>query len=362
MIQYVKYSSDMEKIPANELETIDQIGTMMLDLAEKVREKHGVAMKGTHAKSVGLAKAELTVLASLPPELAQGLFAHVGTYEALVRYAPGPPEKLSDKASGQRGMSVKILGVRGPHLAESSETTTQDFVLAVDPAFTSGNAKQFLQSFGRTAAHAPEFSEKTIIGASRVARVMEGALEAVGLESANLKFVGRPPRHPVSDPYYSQAPMRYGQFVAKLAAFPTAATLALVGKREVDTEDDEVFRHVTEEYFKRAEAVYAIKVQLCTDEKAMPIEDASVVWPEESSPYRTVAMLRIPMQHSFSEARRAYFEDNLSFNPVHSLEQHRPLGSIMRARMAVYKKVQEFRQASNGTPPAEPASLAVVPD
>ena len=48
--------------------------------------------------------------------------------------------------------------------------------------------------------------------------------------------------------------------------------------------------------------------------------------------------------------------------PVHALNAHRPLGSIMRARMAVYKQTAAFREASNGTTRSEPRSFANVPD
>lgn len=63
----------------------------------------------------------------------------------------------------------------------------------------------------------------------------------------------------------------------------------------------------------------------------MPVEDASVPWPEELSPHQTVAVLHLPAQDPYSGARRRYADDVLSFNPWHALEAHRPLGSIMRS-------------------------------
>ena len=37
-----------------------------------------------------------------------------------------------------------------------------------------------------------------------------------------LDFFGHEPLHPLAEPYYSQAALRYGDHVAKLAAFPAS--------------------------------------------------------------------------------------------------------------------------------------------
>ena len=360
----VRYHPGLEQPLQDEPETIDKLGRMMLTMAQTVREKHGgQAMRATHAKATGLLKGELVVADDLPTELAQGMFAHPGRYDALVRYSQGPSNPVSDQASGQRGMSIKVLGIDGPHVAGSPETTTQDWVLAPDPAFINANAETFLTNFRIGASNTPHLPEAIIIGASYAARGAEAALEAVGLENGTLKLLGRPPLHPVSHPYYSQTPSRYGDYVAKVAAYPTEQTLAAIGEPKVDTNlDDDAFRHAMTGFFARYRAEFDIRVQLCTNLDTMPIEDASVKWPEEQSPYRTVARLSLPMQDAFSEERRQYFEQRLSFNPIHALEEHRPLGGVQRARMKVYLQTQDFRQRTNGVNPAEPGSHADVPD
>ena len=52
---------------------------------------------------------------------------------------------------------------------------------------------------------------------SATSRATNAALNAVGLNSANLDFFGHPPFHPLAEAYYTQAPLRYGNYVAKLA-------------------------------------------------------------------------------------------------------------------------------------------------
>ena len=359
----VRYRADVEQMLRDEAKTIEKIGTMMTKMAETVREKRGKAMRATHAKATGLLKGELVVADKLPAELAQGMFSHPGRYDALIRYSQGPSNPVSDQASGQRGMSIKVLGVKGLHVAGSPETTTQDWVLAPDPAFINATAATFLTNFRIGASNTPQLPEAVIIGASYAARGVEAALEAVGLENGTLKLLGRPPLHPASHPYYSQTPVRYGDYIAKVAAFPTEQTLAAIGEAKIDTsEDDNAFRDAMKAFFARNNAEFDIRVQLCTDLDAMPVEDASVQWPEAQSPYRTVARLTMPMQDVFSDARKQYMEERLAFNPIHALEEHRALGSVQRARMKVYLQTQAYRQQMNGVTPAEPQSSAEVPD
>ena len=75
----------------------------------------------------------------------------------------------------------------------------------------------------------------------------------------------------------------------------------------------------------------------------------------------TVATLRLPAQDAGSPARRRFFDDVLSFSPAHALAAHRPLGSVMRARLEVYQALSDFRHKANGAPHAEPAGPADIP-
>ena len=116
------------------------------------------------------------------------------------------------------------------------------------------------------------------------------------------------------------------------------------------------------EFFRSNPAEFEVRVQLCTDLDAMPVEDASAEWPEDRSPYQPVARLVLPPQDAWSPARQASVDDGLSFAPSHSLAAHRPLGSIMRARMKAYAVLGSARRRENGNPVREPRSISEVPD
>ena len=359
----VRYDPSVEKIQPNERENLGELSRIFRDVQENVLGKEGQARHATHAKATALLKGTLEVPDDLAPELAQGLFARPGRYDALVRFSQGPSEDISDKASGQRGLSIKVLGVEGAHVAGSRETTTQDWVFGVhDAAFTDGTVQAFLRTFKPAGARSTFVPEGVIVAGSRVARAAEAALETVGLGAAHLRFFGKPPTHPASDTYFSQAPVRYGDYIAQLSAAPSAETLAAIGDPSIDPKDDDIFRQVMVGYFAEHDAVFDLRAQLCTDLETMPIEDAAVAWPEEESPHRTVARLILPRQDAYTAGRQRFFDDRLAFNPIHALNEHRPLGSIMRARMEVYMHTQDFRQRANHAAPAEPRSHAEVPD
>lgn len=147
-----------------------------------------------------------------------------------------------------------------------------------------------------------------------------------------------------------------------MGAYPSDETLALIGSPDVDTSDDNVYQNVMRDFLGKHTALFEFRVQLCTNLKTMPIEDAATVWSEEHSPYRAVAQLILPKQNPITPARLAYFEERLAFNPIHSLEEHRALGSIMRARAHVYLRTQEFRQKADRAISVEPRTLSEVPD
>jgi hypothetical protein len=102
-------------------------------------------------------------------------------------------------------------------------------------------------------------------------------------------------------------------------------------------------------------------VSLCTDLDRMPIEDASVRWSEDESPYRTAATISIPAQDRYGPARRVYGDEILSFNPGHAIVEPQPLGSIQLVRRPVYGDSSHERHHLNDRPRHEPDQLDELP-
>jgi hypothetical protein len=94
----------------------------------------------------------------------------------------------------------------------------------------------------------------------------------------------------------------------------------------------------------------------------MPIEDATVAWPEEASPHRPVAKIVFGPQNPAGPQRRAFGDDVLSFNSWRGLAAHRPLGSINRLKKDVYDASSIYRHEVNRAPSLEPTDIAQLPD
>ncbi|RSU44581.1 catalase, partial [Sphingomonas sp. S-NIH.Pt15_0812] len=265
------------------------------------------------------------VAPGLPPELAQGLFAEPGTFDVAVRFAQGPGEKLGDRVSTHRGMSIKVFGVEGAKLP-GHDAPTQDFVLASGTTFPAGTAAGFLSQAKKIGLTVP-MPEGVKSAAASVARNINKVLNAVGAgPSPTLDFYGHPFSHPLVEEYFSQCPVRFGDHVAKIGAFPVAAEQKALADWQLDPhQDEDGFRHATVEYFAGDDAVFELRAQLWTDAATQPIEDTSVDWPTSESPYRTVATIRLPRQAAYGPDRVHYFDEVMTFRPAHSLEAHRPL-------------------------------------
>ncbi|MEM8513810.1 hypothetical protein RCH14_003146 [Massilia sp. MP_M2] len=205
--------------------------------------------------------------------------------------------------------------------------------------------------------NASETGKKII---SAVLRTAENALEAVGGESGMLKALGgEPQHHPLGETYFSQTPYLYGQYMAKLSLVPVAPELLALDGASIKTEDDAQC-HAIGSHFASKGGEWELRVQLNVDVERMPIEDASVEWPQELSPFIAVARVRLAPQTSW-DASLEKLEDEIAYDQWNCLVEHRPLGSVNRARRQVMATSRAFRSAFNRCPIHEPsASLRAV--
>jgi hypothetical protein len=357
----IPYTDAIESPHPNESQTFDEIAATMLDIAKKVGERQRHTVRAVHAKSHGLLQAEVTVMEGLPDELRQGLFATPASYPAILRLSTNPGDILSDHISTPRGMAMKIIGVEGEMLPNHAGQLTQDFVMVNAKSFAAPNADAFLKSLKQLLPHVDD-SEALKQTVSSVAQVAESALELVGTESAALKGFGHPPTHPLGETFSTVTPIRFGQFVAKLALVPVSQNLTqLTGKPLPHAHNWNALKDAIVAFFATQTAIWELRVQLCTDLEKMPVEDASTQWDESLSPYIAVAQVTVTPQNAYSDARRVFVDELLSFNPWHALAAHRPLGNIMRARFKSYRASSHFRHTAESRPQTEPRSIQELP-
>lgn len=363
MSDYIRYHDRLEQKQENEDTVIDAIVASMMRVNERVFDKHRHAKRDAHAKSHGVLVGHVDVYDNLPIHLAQGVFAKPARYPVVIRLSTAFGDIHSDKVPVARGMAIKMLGVQGHQfLPNRQQATTQDLLLVNHPVIAFGHAAAYLGTQKLLEKHMDDpDTTKRIVAA--LARGGSKALHALGIESPTIDTVGMPNNHILGETFFSMAAVRYGDYVAKLCAAPLSDNLkALTGQLIDNDGGDSALRDLVVNFFRSQGAEYELRAQLCTQLNKMPIEDASVDWPQELSPYQPVAKLTIAAQEAYSPARRVFADDVLSFNPWHCIDEHRPLGSIMRARIKAYEASSAFRHHMNAQPRLEIDTIEQMPD
>jgi Catalase len=360
----VRFSASIEQPAADEAKTIQGLIATMRYINERTFADGGHAIRSVHAKSHGFLQGYLEVDADLPRELAQGLFAKAARYPVVMRFSTIPGDILDDNVSTPRGLAIKIIGVEGERLEGSEADVTQDFLLINGPAFGAPTPKKFL-SVVRLLARTTDRAEglKKILSAI-MRQVQKVIVAATGYPNVTVATLGgQPETHILGETFYSQAPLRFGDYIAKISVAPVSAELkALVQAPLSINGAPNGIREAVIKFFSKNDGEWTVRAQLCTDLEYMPIEDASVVWSEERSPYRRVGRITVKPQVAWSEARAIAVDDSMSFAPWHGLAAHRPLGGIMRARKAAYEAAKKFRAERNGRIIQEPREIGSLPD
>lgn len=359
----IPYSADLETPDANEQAAIDDITESMLYIIGKTHEDLGHAQRSVHAKSHALLEATVTVHDALPPELRQGIFAEPGrTYPAIIRISTIPGDPLRDSVSLPRGLALKLFGVDGARLPESLEDSTQDFLFASAPAFAAPDAAGFAKNL-KLISRTTDRIEWAKSALSWILRPIVNGLEAMGADAGALKAMGGyPETHPLGERYFTQVPSRFGDYVAKLDIVPRSESFRALTDLRLDlSEGPDVLREAVADVLSVKGGEWTLRAQLCRNLETQPIEDASVVWPEEDSPYLDIATIRVAPQTSWSEGRSRAVDDGLTFRPWRGVEAHRPLGNVMRARRHVYPIAAGRRAELTGCPMHEPRSRPNLP-
>lgn len=357
----LRYDPAYEVPEEDEAKTTSGLLNSLWTISTTTFQHSGHAMRSVHAKSHGLLLGELTVASGLPPAYAQGMFAQEASWPVVMRLSTTPGDVLDDKVSTPRGVGLKVVGVPGARVVGSEGEVTQDFVLVNGPAFLAPTAKAFLGSLKplvATTDRVPNLKRAF----SAVLRGAEHVIEAVGGESATIKALGgHPETHPLGETYFSQAPILFGDYMAKVSLAPVAPELTALTGQPVDlSHTPDGLREAVIAHFARNGGEWALRVQLCTNLEKMPIEDSSVEWPEDESPWMTVAQVRANPQPGWSTALSGAIDDGMQFNPWNALAAHRPIGSIMRVRKATYAMSKQFRAERNGIPVVEPGDASTL--
>ena len=365
---YRPYSAQVEEPAADEAVIFDELSRTMQHITRAMASRYRHAYRPVHAKSHGVLLGTLEVLPQLPPALRQGLFSVEASFPVLLRFSTNPGDLLADNVSSPRGLAVKVLGVEGEKVANHAGRPTQDFVCINANAFTAPNPAGFLEQIKTFDKHltTPELVKH---GVSAAARATNAVLKAVHLSSATLEGIGAAAVHPLGESFSTVPPLRFGEYIAKIGFAPGSANLQALSGKGIDlSEDYNALELEIKKFFRHEGGTWDVKAQLALDEGAtedkrrdFPIEHADKPWPEDRSPWQTVARVIVPAQDSYSDMRQMFVDEQLSFSPWHALAAHQPLGGIMRSRLKAYEEARKYRAQRNAREIVEPASADSVP-
>ncbi|MDO7845722.1 catalase family protein [Hymenobacter sp. M29] len=361
---YVRYADGVEEIQPNEDQLTDETVASMARVNRFMFEKHRHAIRDAHAKSHGVLRGELHIYPNLPEHLAQGMFREPRVYPVILRFSSAPGAIDPDTQSAVKGLAVKIIGVEGrKFLPDQADEVTQDFLMVNDTIIPTGDIKSYHDMQLRQEKvflHAPEVVTTIMTEAGTL---INQALDAVGIKKEIPLVV---PPHPnnniIGETFTTLGAIRFGDYVSKISVAPLSGNVQALAGEQVKITEPAGWRDLVVDFFRSQEAEYELRAQLCTDLKTMPVEDASVDWPQDQSPYQGLGKIVIPAQDAYSPARRVFADDVLSFNPFHCLPEHLPLGSINRARIKAYETSSAYRHRMNAQPRREPRDISELPD
>ena len=297
-----------------------------LKAATEKRHPSGVRRRFNQARATACVDAEFTVPEGVAPEHRVGLFASPRTYRASIRFANATSQ--TDREPDVRGMALRVLGVDGAHLTPG--VAHHDFILNSHPVMMVPGTREFLELL--RANEAGGFQR--IMYFLTHPRALRIGAAARSNPACHLDLT-----------YWSTTPYRFGPGRAvKYVVAPSSPRRSPRPAARTAT----YLRDAMRTRLTDADATFDFMIQFQTDSRRMPIEDASVEWRSQDSPYVPVARIRIPRQSIDDPASDARCEQQ-GFNPWHCLAEHRPLGNMNRARREIYTAMASFRAETVGT-------------
>ena len=332
--------STQEEVPVGEAAMTQDTLQTAIKIVDQHRDNTRY-LRDAHAKAHGCVKAEVVVLDDLDPALRQGVFAQPGkTWQAVMRLSNGNAYPQFDSMRDARGMAIKLQDVPGTQLIQSQQgRNEQDFVMFNHPNFFVSDVAEYRQNIGAQAdgqkvmAFFPTWDPRS------------WQIRHLFIALATLAPA---PASPTQTTYFSVSPYKFGAANAKYRVAPDPDSCPAYTLPAQNEALPNFLRSALNQQLSRdrVPACFVLQIQRQNANRFMPIEDTSIEWKESDAPFETVAIVKVPAQ-DFDTPRENLACDNLSFNPWHGIEEHRPIGGINRLRKAVYDGVSQYRHTRN---------------
>ena len=313
---------------------------MFVDIGQQGRIRLGQwpAQRAVFRKTHGVASGRLEMEKNIPADLKVGVFAR-DRLDAWVRFSSDTTPDSPDLGSTV-GIGIKLFGVPGPK-ALGDDGDTADFIMQNFPVFFVDDAKEMVEFTyaGVVARDYPGYlSEPAHARCNEILNRMGDKIEGSVL-TAN---------------YWALLPFRSGAGHFVKYRLDPETPPENVANDAPDYLGADLRRRLAKREYR-----FRFMVQLRTNPDTMPLERATVPWPEEDSPFVHVATL-ILAQQDIATRGQAEYGEALAFNIWRLPPEQAPFGSIAEARKVAYAEGARVRHEANGQslqdpPQARPA-------
>jgi hypothetical protein len=328
-----------EKLLPDEEVHLDSIIASFREQMSKLWKPGGYE-RGGNTKTQGIVRGEFIVHDNLPEQFRHGIYAQPHTYRAWVRFSgPGPYITPDIDDPGFMSISIKLMGVPGPKLMDEEKFTLDMFGVST-PTFVTPDTKANAQLQIESVKNAQIYY---FLNFHR-SHVLDLVMQSLWIKTQTSPFEA---------PYFSCVPYLLGEGQAmQYSVWPKSKKRSRIPRLPLRPPDD-YLRNAMVAALTAGDVEFDIRLQLQTDPHLMPIENNAVLWPEKLSPRVSVATLRLPRQQ-FDSRAQLEFAKKLSYNPWHTIAEHRPLGNQSRARHRMYEILSKLRHTMNAVPHYEP--------
>lgn len=328
-----------EKLLPDEEEFLQSIITTFEAQMRKLWKPGGVE-RGGNTKTHGIVRGEFIIHDDLPQEFRHGIYAQPMSFPAWVRFSgPGPYITPDIDDVGFMSISIKLMGVPGPKLMDEEKHTIDLFGVST-PTFVTPDTKANAQLQRESLKNAQVFYFLNL----HQPHVLDLIMQSLFTKTQSSPFEA---------PYFSCVPYLLGEGRAmQYSVWPKSIRRTPIPNLPFRPPDD-YLRDAMVASLAEGDIEFDFRLQLQTDPHLMPIENNGVLWPEELSPRVSVATLRLPKQ-KFDSPAQLEFAKKLSYNPWHTIAEHRPLGNQSRARKRMYYELSKLRHSMNAVPHFEP--------
>lgn len=302
--------------------------------------KPGGVERGGNTKTQGIVRGEFIIHEDIPVAMRHGIYATPRSFPAWVRFSgPGPYITPDIDDVGFMSLSIKLMEVPGVKLMEEEKHTLDMFGVST-PTFVTPDVMANAQLQKESLKNAQVFHFLNL----HRSHVCDLIMQSLFIKTQS---------SPLEAPYFSCVPYLLGEGRAmQYSVWPKSAMKTPIPRLPFRPPDD-YLRAAMVKALAEGDVELDFRLQLQTDAFLMPIENNGVLWPEKLSPRVSVATLRLPKQ-KFDSPAQMEFAKKLSYNPWHTIAEHRPLGNQSRARKRMYYELSKLRHDLNRVPHFEP--------